>query len=92
MLVLSWLRTEGELTEMAGNPWVRESPTFKRLEPFHSTVCTQTSGSECARPEAYALPCTESTLEQVLVLSRLRTEGKLPEMAVNQWIRESLLF
>ena len=35
------LRTEGEMTEMAVNPWVRESPAYQRLEPFHATVCTQ---------------------------------------------------
>ena len=38
------------------------------------------------------MPWTESTLEQLLVLSRLRTEVELTEMADNPWVRESLLF
>ena len=45
--------------------------------------------SECTKSKAYALPWTEPTSEQVLVLSRLRTKGGLPEMAVNPWVRES---
>ena len=48
--------------------------------------------SESARPEAFTLLWTESTSEQVLVLSRLRTDGGLPEMAVNPWVRESPSF
>ena len=43
VLVLSRLRTEGELTEMADNTWVRDSPAFHRLEPSHATVCSQPS-------------------------------------------------
>ena len=47
---------------------------------------------ECARPEAYSLPWTESTSKQLLVLSRLRTEGELPEMAGTQCVVKALLF
>ena len=38
VLVLSLMRTEGELTEMAGNQWVRDSHAFQRLVPSHATV------------------------------------------------------
>ena len=48
--------------------------------------------SKCAKPEAYALPWTEPYSEQVEVLSRLRTEGEMTEMAVNPWVRKSLAF
>ena len=43
VLVLSRLRTEGEMTEMTVNTWVRESPPLQRHEPFHATVCIQSS-------------------------------------------------
>jgi hypothetical protein len=36
---MSWLRTEGEMPEIDGHPWVRESPTFHRLEPSNAIVC-----------------------------------------------------
>ena len=50
VLVLSRLRTEGELTETAGNQWVRDSHAFQRLEPFHATVCTQPSDQSARNP------------------------------------------
>ena len=45
--------------------------------------------SECARHEAYTLPWSETTSEQVLVLFRLRTKGYLTKIAGNPWDRES---
>jgi len=48
--VVSWLRTEGEMTKMADNPWVRESPSFQRLEPSHATVYMQASDQSARDP------------------------------------------
>ena len=92
LLVLSRLRTEGELPKMADNQWVHESPAFQRLELSHATVCTQASESKWARPEASTFPWTEATSETELVLSWLRTEGELTEMTRNPLVRESSAF
>ena len=66
VLVLSQLRTEGERSEMAVNPWVRESHSFHRLEPSHAPVCTQAS-DESAR---------NSRLMHFLGLNQLRNRSK----------------
>ena len=50
VLVLSRLRTEGELPEMAGNPWVYESPAYHRLGPSHATACTEASNQSAQYP------------------------------------------
>ena len=53
VLVMSRLRTEGELTELAGNQWVRDSPAFQRLEHSHVTVCTQPYDQSAQDPRLY---------------------------------------
>jgi hypothetical protein len=42
-LATASLRAEGELTEMAGGPLIREIPVFQRFEPPHANARPKTS-------------------------------------------------
>jgi hypothetical protein len=85
---LSWLRKEGDLTEMAGIPWVRESVALQRIEPFQTTVCMGAFDHSARDPEARSIPSIQLFPEHNLVLSWLRIEDELTEMAGVPWVHK----
>ena len=50
VLILPWMRTEFELTELAGNLLTREHPAYRQLGPSHATVHSQASDQSDREP------------------------------------------
>ena len=77
VLVLSWLRTEGELSEMPDNQWVRESPYFNDLGLTTPPYARKPPIRVCETRGLYiALDCINfgTGLSRVLVAHRGRND------------------
>ena len=82
------MRTSNEMTEMAGNPLICESPDFRHLglpTPRH----TRKHPFEISRAEFESLLWTGSLFEQVLIVPCKLTKDEMAEIVGNPLFRKS---
>ena len=82
------MRTEDDMTEMTGNPLIRESPCYS-----HSGLSQATDHAQASDQSAQELRVIHyfelSPLDQVLSLPCMRTKDDMNKLTGNPLIRES---